>query len=229
VQFANKVVVVTGAFGQLGRAMTKEILKRGGRAALLDVAEGALATGAEAKAWKVDLTSQQSVARVLEEVSAHFGGIDALVNIAGGFRWQTLEKSDDLKEWSAMFSLNLTTCVSASKGVLPHLQKRGAGRIVNIGSMAALKGGSGLGAYSASKAGVLRFTEALAEEVKLQGITVNAVMPSTIDTPQNRKDMPDANFDLWVKAEEIAGVICFLLSDGASAITGAALPITGRT
>lgn len=228
-QLTDKVVVVTGAFGQLGRAMTQELLKQGGKAALLDVAAGEPPTGAAAKAWKVDLTSQHDVKGVLEEVATHFGGIDALVNIAGGFRWQTLEKSEDLKEWSAMFSLNLMTCVSASKGVLPHLQRRGAGRIINIGSMAGLKGGSGLGAYSASKAGVLRFTEALAEEVKLQGITVNAVLPSTIDTPQNRKDMPDAKFDRWVKAEEIAGVISFLLSDRASAITGAALPITGKT
>ena len=228
-ELEGKVVVVTGAFGQLGRAMTQEVLKQGGRAALLDVSAGEAPAGVSTQAWKVDLTSRQDVARVLESVAAHFRGIDALVNIAGGFRWQTVEKSADLEEWSAMFSLNLVTCVTASKAVLPHLQKRGAGRIVNIGSMAANKAASGMGAYAASKAGVLRFTEALAEETKLQGITVNAVMPSTIDTPQNRKDMPTADFDRWVKAEEIARVVAFLLSDSASAVTGAALPITGKT
>ena len=125
--------------------------------------------------------------------------------------------------------MNLVTCVNASKAVLPHLQKGGSGRIVNVGAMGALKAAAGMGAYAASKSGVLRLTEALAEELKLQGVTVNAVMPSIIDTPQNRADMPKANFDHWVKAEEIARVVGFLLSDEASAVTGALVPVTGKT
>jgi NAD(P)-dependent dehydrogenase (short-subunit alcohol dehydrogenase family) len=223
----GKVVVVTGGFGQLGRAVAGEALARGARVALLDVVTGEAPQ--DAHAWKVDLTSLADVDAVLAQVAGRFGRIDALANIAGGFRWQTLDKSEDLSEWNTLFAMNVQTCVTASKAVLPHLRKAGAGRIVNVGAMGAVKGGSGMGAYAASKAGVMRFTEALADEEKLQGITVNAVLPSIIDTPQNRADMPKASFDRWVKAEEIARVIAFLLSDAAAAVNGALIPVTGRT
>jgi NAD(P)-dependent dehydrogenase (short-subunit alcohol dehydrogenase family) len=223
----DKVVVVTGAFGQLGRAVVREVLAQGGRAALLDVSAGE--PPADTRAWQVDLAALPDAKRVLAQVAEHFGRIDALVNVAGGFRWQTLEQSEDLSEWAALQAINLQTCVTACKAVLPHLQQAGAGRIVNIGAMGALKGASGMGAYAASKAGVMRFTEALGDELKLQDITVNAVLPSIIDTPQNRADMPKANFERWVKAEEIARVIAFLLSDAARVVTGALLPVTGKT
>jgi NAD(P)-dependent dehydrogenase (short-subunit alcohol dehydrogenase family) len=223
----DRVVVVTCAFGQLGRAVVQEVLAQGGRPALLDVAAGEPPAGT--RAWKVDLADLPDARRVLAQVAEDFGRIDALVNVAGGFRWQTLEQSEDLGEWTALQAINLRTCVTACKAVLPHLQQAGAGRIVNIGAMGALKGASGMGAYAASKAGVMRFTEALGDELKLQDITVNAVLPSIIDTPQNRADMPKANFERWVKAEEIARVIAFLLSDAARVVTGALLPVTGKT
>jgi NAD(P)-dependent dehydrogenase (short-subunit alcohol dehydrogenase family) len=226
-QLQGKVVVVTGAFGQLGRAVTAEALGQGARCALLDVHVGDVP--AEAAAWPVDLTRLADVERALGEVAAKFGRIDGLVNVAGGFRWQTLEGSADLQEWGTLFAMNVSTCVNASKAVLPHLLRAGGGRIVNIGAMGGVKGANGMGAYAASKAGVMRFTEALADEVKLQGITVNAVLPSIIDTPQNRKDMPEADFGRWVRAQEIAAVIAFLLSDAAAAVTGALLPVTGKT
>lgn len=226
-QLTGKVVVVTGAFGQLGRAVVQEVLAQGGRAAMLGRVGGEAPDGAAA--WRVDLTSLADTTRVMEEVAQHFGRIDALANIAGGFRWQTVEKSEDLSEWSDLHAMNLQTCVTASKAVLPHLHRAGAGRIVNVGAMGALKGASGMGAYAASKAGVMRFTEALADEVKLQDITVNAVLPSIIDTPQNRADMPTAPHDRWVKAQDIAGVIAFLLSDAAAVVTGALVPVTGKT
>ena len=226
-QLAGKVVVVTGAFGQLGRAVVQEVLAQGGRAALLDVVAGQAPEGGAA--WKVDLTSLADASRVLAEVAGQFGRIDALANIAGGFRWQTLEASDDLAEWTALQAMNLQTCVTACKAVLPHLKSAGAGRIVNVGATGALKGSSGMGAYAASKGGVMRFTEALADELKLQEITVNAVLPSIIDTPANRADMPKANYDRWVKPQEIARVIAFLLSDAASAVTGALVPVTGKS
>lgn len=223
----GKVVVITGGFGQLGRALTQHVLAHGARAALLDVQAGE--APANSASWKVDLTSLADVTRTMNEVAGRFGRIDGLVNIAGGFRWQTLEASEDVQEWSKLFSMNLQTCVNASKAALPHLEKSGHGRVVNIGAMGAVKGASGMGAYAASKAGVMRFTEALADEVKLKDITVNAVLPSVIDTPQNRADMPKANFDRWVKAGQIAQVIGFLLSDASSAVTGALIPVTGKT
>jgi NAD(P)-dependent dehydrogenase (short-subunit alcohol dehydrogenase family) len=226
-QLEGKVVVVTGASGQLGRAVAEEVRSQGGRVAALDVNEGAAPEGG--RAWKVDLTSLQDTQRVFAEIAGHFGRIDALANIAGGFRWQTLGDSEDLAEWSTLHAMNLQTCVTASKAALPWLQRAGAGRIVNVGAMGAVKGASGMGAYAASKAGVMRFTEALADEVKLQGITVNAVLPSIIDTPANRADMPKAHHDRWVKPQEIARVIAFLLSDAAAAVTGALLPVTGKT
>ncbi|MBC5767080.1 SDR family oxidoreductase [Ramlibacter albus] len=223
----GKVVVVTGAFGQLGRAVAEEVRAQGGRVAMLDVAAGNAPEGS--RAWKVDLTSLADTTRVFEEIADHFGRIDGLANIAGGFRWQTLGESEDLHEWAALHAMNVQTCVTASKAVLPWLQRSGAGRIVNVGAMGAVKGASGMGAYAASKAGVMRFTEALADEVKLQGITVNAVLPSIIDTPANRADMPKANHDRWVKPQQIAGVIAFLLSDASAVVTGALIPVTGQT
>jgi NAD(P)-dependent dehydrogenase (short-subunit alcohol dehydrogenase family) len=124
--------------------------------------------------------------------------------------------------------VNLTTAVNACRAAVPVLANSGAGRIVNIGAAGALKAAAGMGAYAASKAGVIKLTEALAQETKARSITVNAVLPSIIDTPANRADMPTAKFENWVRPEQIADLIVFLLSDRASAITGAAIPIVGR-
>ncbi|RYX93402.1 MAG: SDR family NAD(P)-dependent oxidoreductase [Comamonadaceae bacterium] len=226
-QLSGKVVVVTGGFGQLGRALVQEVLAQGGRPVMLDRHAGEAPEGA--LAFQVDLGSAADTTRVFGEIAAKLGRIDALANIAGGFSFKTLADSDDLADWTTMQAINLQTCVGACKAVLPHLQKAGAGRIVNIGAMGAMKGASGMGAYAASKAGVMRFTEALADELKLQDITVNAVLPSIIDTPQNRADMPKAAHDRWVKPAAIASVIAFLMSDAASAVTGALVPVTGKT
>jgi len=226
-QLEGKVVVVTGASGHLGRAVAEEVRAQGGRVAALDVSAAPAPEGG--RAWSLDLTSLADATRVFPEIAAHFGRIDGLANVAGGFRWQTLAGSEDLSEWTALQAMNLQTCVTASRAALPWLQRAGAGRIVNVGATGAVKGASGMGAYAASKAGVMRFTEALADELKLQGITVNAVLPSIIDTPANRADLPQANHDRWVRPQEIARVIAFLLSDAASAVTGALVPVTGKT
>jgi NAD(P)-dependent dehydrogenase (short-subunit alcohol dehydrogenase family) len=126
-----------------------------------------------------------------------------------------------------MYSLNVLTALNASRSAIPHLVTSGAGRIVNVGAMGALQAGAGMGAYDASKAGVHRLTEALAAEMKGK-ITVNAVLPSTIDTAANRASMPNADFTKWVTPAELASVILFLVSDAASAVTGALLPVSGR-
>jgi NAD(P)-dependent dehydrogenase (short-subunit alcohol dehydrogenase family) len=127
-----------------------------------------------------------------------------------------------------MFAMNLRTAVASCKAALPALLESGRGRIVNIGAGAAAKGRAGMGAYTASKAGVQRLTESLADELKDRGVTVNAILPGTIDTPRNRADMPDADFSRWVAPAAIAEVILFLASDAAAAVTGAAIPVTGR-
>ena len=226
----GKVVAVTGGFGQLGAAVVQAALAAGAQVAALDRArpptDAALLGGALALG-ELDLADADAAARALTQVADRFGGIDGLVNVAGTFRWETLEQGS-LDTWDLLYRINLRSAASASRAALPHLLKRGGGRIINIGAGAANKAGAGMGAYAASKAGVARLTEALAEELKDRAITVNAVLPSIIDTPANRADMPNADFSRWVKPQAIADVIVFLLSDRASAVTGALIPVPGR-
>ena len=175
----------------------------------------------------VDLLSLEGARKAFAAVDARFGRLDALVNIAGGFAYEGIADGGD-ETWDRMFALNLKTAVNACKAALPYLEKSEAGRIVNVGAAPALRAGAGLGPYAASKAGVLRLTEALAEELKPQAITVNAVLPSIIDTAQNRASMPDADFSRWVAPSDLATVILFLASDAARAVTGALIPVNGR-
>jgi NAD(P)-dependent dehydrogenase (short-subunit alcohol dehydrogenase family) len=227
----GKVVAVTGGSGQLGAAVVQAALAAGARVASLDHAatarspealNGALALGG------VDLSEPAAAARALDEVVAKLGALDALVNVAGTFRAEHLAEGS-LDTWDLLYRVNLRTAVSASRAALPHLLRRGSGRIVNVGALAATnRAGAGMGAYTASKAGVLKLTEALAAELKDHGITVNAILPSTIDTPANRADMPKADFSRWVAPRDLASVIVFLLSDEARAVTGALIPVAGR-
>jgi NAD(P)-dependent dehydrogenase (short-subunit alcohol dehydrogenase family) len=163
----------------------------------------------------------------MERVVKEAGRLDGLVNIAGGFRWEELA-GGTLDSWDSMYRINLRTAVVSCQAALPFLLQSGGGRIVNVGAMGAVKAAAGMGAYSASKAGVAKLTEALAEELKDRGITVNAILPSTLDTPKNRADMPRADFTRWVAPAEAAEVIAFLVSDAARAVTGALIPVAGR-
>ena len=159
--------------------------------------------------------------------SAHFGGLDGLVNTAGGFRYETIE-TGSVESWDRLYAINVRTALLASQAALPHLVARGGGRIVFVGANAAGHAGLGMGAYAAAKSGVARLTEALAEEFKDRGITVNAVLPSILDTPANRADMPKADPARWVTPAALAQVIVFLLSDASAPITGALIPVKGR-
>ena len=230
-EIPGKMVIVTGGFGALGMAVGKALAAAGGRVALLDRANPPAQvkekTGAAQALGGVDLTDPGAAVAAIGKAAAELGGLDALVNIAGAFRWETLE-GGDIATWDFLYATNLKSAVAASKAALPHLAKSRAGRIVNIGAGAAAKAGAGMGAYAASKAGVAKLTEALSEELKAANITVNAVLPSIIDTAANRREMPDADFTKWVAPGEIADAILFLLSDRAGAITGALLPVSGR-
>lgn len=226
----GKIVAVTGGFGQLGLAVVRAALDAGAQVAALDrarVPADATSLGGALALGELDLAETDAAVQALAQVAARFGGLDALVNVAGTFRWETLEQGS-LETWDLLYRVNLRSAVSASRAALPHLTRRGSGRIVNIGAGAATKAGAGMGAYAASKAGVGKLTEALAAELKDRGITVNAVLPSIIDTPANRADMPDADFSRWVTPHAIADVIVFLLSDQARAVTGALIPVSGR-
>lgn len=223
----EKVIVVTGASGALGRVVVEIALARGARVAAVDYAAASAApTQHRLELGGVDLTDAAQASKAIDAAAAHFGKLDALINIAGGFAFETVAEGDP-KTWARMVALNVTTALNASRAAIPHLLASRAARIVNIGAFGALQAGSGMGAYAASKSGVHRLTEALAAEHKGK-ITVNAVLPSIIDTAANRDSMPKADFSKWVTPQELAEVILFLASDAASAVTGALLPVTGR-
>ncbi len=219
------IVAVTGAAGALG-SMAAQILAQAGWTVvgidLSDVANDgfALALGG------VDLTDETAMALAADRIRSSYGHLDGLVNIAGGFSWETVADGS-VATWDRLYAMNVRTALIASRALLPLLQAQG-GAIVNIGAAAATKAGMGMGAYAASKSGVARLTEALAEELKDERVRVNAILPSILDTPTNRADMPDAQFDRWVSPAQLAGVVAFLLSSAAAPITGALIPVTGR-
>ncbi len=230
---SNRIIAVTGAFGILGRATVQHLLSQGHCVALLDVSEprGDLGLTADQSDYLVvggvDLTDGAATRAAIDKVVSHFGGLDGLVNIAGGFVWTSLEDSD-ADTWQQMFDMNVKTAMNTCHAAVGALKKSSAGRIVNIGAAGAVKADMGMGPYAASKAGVMRLTESLAQELKGDDVCVNAVLPSIIDTPRNREDMPDADFTAWVKPEALADVIAFLLSDAGHPITGALIPVIGR-
>jgi NAD(P)-dependent dehydrogenase (short-subunit alcohol dehydrogenase family) len=229
----GKTIVVTGGFGALGSGVAAGAVDRGASVAVLDVAPSAPQALADRLGPKalliggVDLSSPEGAQQAMGAVKANFGRLDALLNIAGGFQWEPVEDGTG-ESWDRMFALNLKTALNACKAALPYLLESGAGRIVNVGAQSALHAASGMGPYAASKSAVHRLTEALADELKLKGVTVNAVLPSTIDTPANRRDMPKADFDRWVSPADLAAVILFLASDEAKAVTGTLIPVSGR-
>lgn len=226
---SGKVLVVTGSDGALGQAVSSTLGKYGARLALVSHAAApsmAPASG-ELHFCGIDLSLPHAARSVMDGVLNEAGRLDGLINVAGGFRFEKVA-GGFLDSWDSMYELNLKTAVVACQAALPHLLKAAGGRIVNVGAMGAVKAAGGMGAYAASKAGVAKLTEALADELKDKGITVNAILPSILDTPRNRLDMPKADFTRWVTPIEAAEVIAFLVSDEARAVTGALIPVMGR-
>lgn len=222
----SRAIVVTGGRGALGQAVVDAALAAGLRVASIDHASDAAPREGVLEIGGVDLTDAAQAKAAIDRAAERFGALDALINIAGGFVWQTVD--DDRPAWDRMHALNVSTAVNTSRAALPHLKASAEGRIVNIGANGALKAAAGMGAYAAAKSGVHRLTEALAEELKTTSVTVNAVLPSIIDTPANRKDMPDADPAAWVAPADLAAVILFLASPDSRAVTGALIPVTGR-
>ncbi|MEO7072631.1 MAG: SDR family NAD(P)-dependent oxidoreductase [Rhodanobacter sp.] len=225
-QLDNRRIAVTGGFGALGAATVVAALEAGAHVVAIDRAPAPEAPLGKATCiGGVDLSDTGAAKDAIDAAAATMGGLDALVNIAGTFRFETLADGS-ADTWDLLYRINLRTAVAASQAALQHL--RAGGRIVNIGAASAVKAGAGVGAYTASKSGVMRFTEALAEELKSRDITVNAVLPSILDTQPNRADMPTADFTRWVKPQQLADVILFLLSEQGAPVTGALIPVTGR-
>ncbi len=220
----GKIVVVTGGFGALGRAVAQAAEAKGATVVRIDLTPPPAGAAAH-DLGGVDISDPNAAAQAIAAVVERFGGVDVLVNVAGGFVWRTLDDGGP-EDWDRMFRINVTTALTMTKAALPELLKRPGARIINIGAGAAGKAAAGMGAYAAAKSGVARLTESLAEELKGQDITVNAVLPSIIDTPANRADMPGADTSDWVKPADLAEVILFLASPAGRSITGALIPVT---
>ena len=223
-RFEGKLVAITGGNGNLGRAVAALALERGARVALLDLGFSSDAAPAGISRHAVDLLDAAASHAALKSL----GAVDVLCNVAGGFAMGTPVHETGDAVWTRMFDLNVRTLLNASRAVVPGMLARGTGRIVNIGAAAALAGLPMMGAYCAAKSVVIRLTESMARELKDRGINVNCVLPSIIDTPQNRADMPDADPALWVSPAQLAEVILFLASNAADALHGSAVPVKNR-
>ena len=217
----GKVVMVTGANGALGRAVVDLAMGQGATVIALDLAfDGA---HDDRRQFSLDLTDADAVAACVKQVDT----VDVLFNIAGGFAMGPAVHETGPSEWEAMFAMNVTTMSNMCAAVVPKMLAIGGGSIVNVGALSAREGQGNMGAYCVAKSAVMRLTESLSKELRDQGINVNAVLPSIIDTPTNRADMPDADFSKWVDPIDLAQVICFLGSHAARAIHGALLPVAG--
>jgi NAD(P)-dependent dehydrogenase (short-subunit alcohol dehydrogenase family) len=235
-EFSERVAVVTGAAGNLGGAVARAFHAAGAKLALIDrdaerlrQAYADIADAPTCLLRPTDLTNAEAVTAMAEEVQGHFGRIDVLANIAGGFAMGPRVHETPVETWDFMLGLNARTAFLASRAVVPHMLAQGSGKIVNVAARAALEGKARMAPYIVSKAAVIRLTESMAAELRDAGINVNCILPGTIDTPQNRRDMPDADHSRWVPPAALADVILFLASDAARAVQGAALPVYGRS
>lgn len=233
--FSGQVALVTGGSGNLGRAVVQAFLSAGAKVAAVDYSKAPVNLFPETVDSQnllfidsLDVTDPAAVAQMVEKVLQAFGRIDVLVNTVGGYRAGTPVHATPLDAWDFMMNLNARSVFITSQAVIPVMLRQGRGKIINIAASSALKGSANSAAYGASKSAVARLTESMAEEYKLLGINVNAIIPSIIDTPQNRQAMPNADFNLWVKPNEIARVILFLASEDASPIQGALIPVYGK-
>lgn len=228
--FNDKVVIVTGAAGNLGSAVAQAFAAQGAKVALVDIDRARLQQvhGDDSDTQLLvatDLRDSAKTAAAVQSVLSRWNRVDVLANIAGGFAMgdRVHEASDET--WQLLFDLNVRTMLNMSRAVVPAMLKAGSGRIINVGANGALRGGALMGAYAATKASVIRLTESMSAELAKDGIGVNCVLPTIIDTPQNRDAMPGADTSGWVTPASLADVVSFLASDAARSIHGASLPV----
>ncbi len=231
-RFSGRTVIVAGAAGHLGKAVAKAFTAHDVNLVLLNRDRDRLTAtfGRETDRMlfaAADLLNVEETQRAVDKAVERFGHIDVLCNITGGFRSgePVHETTDETLDF--VFDVNVRTLVHAVRSVVPHMLSRASGKIVNVAAFAAQKAAARMGAYAASKSAVIRLTEAMAAELREQGINVNCVLPTIIDTPDNRAAMPKADPARWVAPDDLANVIVFLASDDARAIHGAAIPVTG--
>ncbi len=229
--FTDKVIIVTGAAGNVGSALAKLLASRGARVAAVDTVKdrldavvSALDGGGHLALSAYDLTDPAAAAALLAPVHSVCGRLDGVGTTVGGFAMAKLADAG-LDQWDAMFTLNVKTTWNIYRAAVPALRQSGGGALVGIGSAAGLRGSAEMAAYRATQSAVMRLTESLADELRGDRIRVNAILPTTIDTPQNRAAMPGADTSRWVKPSEVAEAMAFLLSGAASGVTGARLPV----
>jgi NAD(P)-dependent dehydrogenase (short-subunit alcohol dehydrogenase family) len=235
-EFENKVIIIAGGVGELGAPVTSGFVERGARVIVPFVSEMKVAAfvsqfpaaATQVKFQRVDLTNEKMVERFAGDLQAKEGRVDVLVNLTGGYEGGTSIAESEPSQFERMLAVNFTAVYLITRRIIPLMETQRPGKIVNVGSRAALRGFAGGAAYSIAKSAVVRFTEALSEEVKHAGVNVNCVLPSTIDTPRNRMDIPEARHEDWVTASDLAEVIFFLASERSRAIHGAAIPVFGR-
>ncbi len=222
----NQVVIITGATGGLGSTVTAAFLEAGAWVASVSRSGGA-SSGENHISLEADISTLDAARAAVAAVTAKWGRVDALVHLVGGFAGGSTVAETDDATFDRMFEMNLRSAVHALRAVLPGMRAQGAGRIVAIGSRAAVEPGKGVGAYSASKAALVSLMKTVALENKDKSITANVVLPGTMDTPANRAAMPRADFTKWVPPVQVAKLLVHMVSDGASAISGAVIPIYG--
>jgi NAD(P)-dependent dehydrogenase (short-subunit alcohol dehydrogenase family) len=231
-EFADRTVLVTGAAGNLGRAVANAFGGRGANLVLVDLKPESLersfgAGNPQRLLAPANLLDQAQVDAMVGKAVARFRRVDVLVNLAGGFRMGEPVHATSEETWNFLLDINCRTLVHAARSVVPRMLEQRGGKIVNVGAFAAQRGVAQMGAYVAAKSAVIRLTEAMAAELRERNINVNCVLPTIIDTPQNRAAMPDADPGRWVAPDDLASVIAFLASDAARAVHGAAVPVTG--
>jgi len=235
-EFNNQVVLITGAAGNLGQAAAEVFASKGARLALMDrdesgltAARNALPADATVSLYPTDLIDPDSVAASVEKILAEMQHIHVLANIAGGFTMGPMLHETQDKDWDFMFNLNARSVFNTCRAIVPGMLTQGGGRIINVSARAAQDGKAKMAPYCASKSAVITLTESLAAEHKFNNINVNCILPGTVDTPQNRADMPQADHSKWVAPAALADVIAFLASTAARSVTGAAVPVYGQS
>ncbi len=224
-------VVVTGANGHLGSVVTDTFLEAGCTVAGLDLSvdERRLTVDDEHDRlyWRhLDATDSEEVQAAMTDIEETVGRIDALINCAGGFRWTPIDEAGD-EDVEFLLEANLQSAMYMVREVVDGMKNRGFGRIVLISSQSTLNPSAGEGPYAGTKAGVNALTQSVAEEVRGEDVTINAILPSVIDTPPNREDMPDEDFSKWVEREQLAEIIFRLTQAFGDPINGALIPVAG--
>ena len=232
-RFDGKVAFITGAAGNLGRAVSRAFEDAGARVVAVDLDGAALQSAYGESNYRhlviaADLLDRASIARAAERARNDFGAIDVLCNVAGGFATGPAVHETPATLWQRMFDLNAMSVVNTAAAIVPDMISRRRGSIVNVAAASSIRGPANTAAYAVAKNAVVRLTESMAAELRPYGVGVTCVMPTIIDTPQNREAMPNANTSQWTPPDAIADVILFLASEAAVVISGCAIPTSGR-